>query len=62
MIFVVKGGFLSVLGFLVIFRTSGAHARFVTGSHAASEMAAAYFDSASTLMCFLKAPIAILLD
>lgn len=48
------GGFLSVLGFLVIYRTSGAHARFVTGSHAVSEMVAAYFDSASTLIAFMK--------
>jgi len=47
-------GFVSVLGFLVVFRTSGAYQRFVHGSQSVNEMSTAFFDAASAMICFTK--------
>jgi len=48
------GSFLGVLGFLVIFRTSGAYGRFIKGAHDVDAMKVAYFEVAVFVTSFLK--------
>lgn len=43
-------GFVSVLGFLLIFRTTGAYNRFISGSQSLDVMGVAFFDSAMCTM------------
>jgi len=46
--------FVFVLGFLIIFRTQGAYARFTMGSYSLNAMRVALFDSAVCMMTFTE--------
>lgn len=48
------GSFSSLLGFLVVFRTSQAYNRYWTGGGLMQQMVGSWFDSASSIFAFLK--------
>jgi len=48
------GGFTFLVGFLVVFRTSQAYARFWEGATSMHQMGAEWFDACSSLMAFCK--------
>lgn len=48
------GGFVSVLGFLIIFRTSAAYGRFTTGVATVSDMGVAYIEAASAIVSSMR--------
>jgi len=50
--FTVYAGFTSLIGFLVVFRTSIAYSRFWTGATFLSQMNADWFEAASSLVAF----------
>lgn len=55
----VWGGFSSLVGFLIVFRTSQAYSRFWDGCTATHQMRAEWIDAAAAIMsfcCFSKAP------